>query len=340
MDVYDQNGEGRSSKFLEDSGTALENRFSAQIGKDIQRNGYSSWTKTSTYSVIQKEHDLTQIEKLLNLVFSKYPEFHYSQSMDSVFAAFYLLSNGNLFIAQKLIVQHLLMFRADITLHDDCVGDLKLLWPVLRRHDSKFAKWLLSVVGGSEEEVLPALKWYISWFTHSSITDFSLVLRMFEAMLSSQTPLVGLYMIIAVLLTNKEEIKEKVKGSGELVLFINTFHFDADLVDKAIAKCAEIVDGERKYKQKKEKRNRSRSRSRSVSGSPFSFRSGSGSGFTFGSKSGSGSGSGSDSGSESESGSGSKSSSKPSALWMGLKKATSKAIETVSSPRAAMTRGK
>lgn len=104
--------------------------------------------------------------------------------MDSVFAAFYLLSNGNLFIAQKLIVQHLLIFRSDITLHDDCVGDLKLLWSVMKRYDSKFTKWLVSMVGsGSEEEVFPALKWYISWFTHSSITDFALVLRMFDGML-------------------------------------------------------------------------------------------------------------------------------------------------------------
>lgn len=75
IDVYDQNGEGRSDKFLgDDSNTKSDNRYSLQISKDIQRNGYSSWT---TYSGIQKEHDLKQIEKLLNFVYSKYDEFCY-----------------------------------------------------------------------------------------------------------------------------------------------------------------------------------------------------------------------------------------------------------------------
>merc|ERR1719361_1417560 len=168
-----------------------------------------------------------------------------------------------------------------------------------------------------EEETpcFPALKWYISWFTHSSITEFHLILRMFYAMLSTQSPLVGLYMIIAVLLTQKERVKEEVNEPGELVLFINTFQFDEDSVDKAIRKCAQIVEGEKKHRGKLErKRSRSRSRSKSRPRSPRNVKTvkkprsprlslGSG------------------------------------AMWEGLKKATTKAIESVS-PRAVINKGK
>merc|ERR1719273_1588604 len=75
MDVYDQSGEGKSTKFH----SKFPNRYSVQISKDIQRNGYSAWTKTSSYSTFQKQHDSAQIERLLNMVYCKYPEFHYSQ---------------------------------------------------------------------------------------------------------------------------------------------------------------------------------------------------------------------------------------------------------------------
>merc|ERR1712038_1158354 len=74
-------------------------------------------------------------------------------------------------------------------------------------------------------------------------------------MLSSETPLVGLYMIIAVLLVNKQVIMETVSEVGELVLFINSFKFDTDSVSKAIAKCNEIVYNERKRNIKEHKKN-------------------------------------------------------------------------------------
>jgi len=313
IDVYDQNGEGRSDKFFgghddQESNTKLQNQYSDQIGKDINRNGLSSSWYPPNLSPIQKQHDLNQIQKLLNFVYSKYTEFHYTQSIDSVFSSFYLLSNGNLFIAQKLLVQYLLIFRSDITLHDDCVGDLKLLWDTLRRYDSKFTKWLTSLWEEEDTPCFPALKWYISWFTHSSITEFHLILRMFDAMLSSQSPLVGLYMIIAVLLTQKEKIKECVSEPGELVLFINTFQFDEDSVHKAIRKCTQIVEGERKHRGKLE-RKRSRSRSRSRPRSPRNAKTPRSPRLSLGSG----------------------------AMWEGLKKATTKAIESVS-PRVVINK--
>lgn len=140
-------------------------------------------------------------------------------------------------------------------------------------------------------------------------------------------------MIIAVLLLNKGTIKENVTEPGELVLWINTFQFDGELVNKAIEKCTEIVEGERKYRLKLErKRSRSRSRTRIRSKSVSNS-----------SETSSGSGSGSDTrGSyglslKSPTRSGGSSGGK---LWKGLKKATSKAIETVSSPKSVLTRRK
>lgn len=244
FDIYDTAGEGRLAT-APGSPRPSKHKYTLQIAKDIQRNGYSSWTKTAAYSECQRAHDLSQIQKLLNTVFAKYPEFHYSQSLDSVFAAFYLLSNGNLFIAQKLVVQYLLLFRSELILHEFQVDNLKLIWSVLRKEDAKFCKWLISTVG-SEEHVGFALKWYISWFTHSSITDFDLILRMFDVMLSSQSSRVDVYMIVAVLLTHKRGLMAKVSGPGELVLFIHSLHFDAESVAAVTKRCGDIVKKEAK----------------------------------------------------------------------------------------------
>ena len=126
---------------------------------------------------------------------------------------------------------------------------------MLKKQDAKFCKWLIRTVG-SEEHVGFALKWYISWFTHSSITDFALILRMFDVMLSSQSPHVGVYMIVAVLLEHKSELMATVTGPGELVLFIHSLRFDAASVAAVTGKCAEIVKSEARRSGKERMRSK------------------------------------------------------------------------------------
>ena len=145
LDAYDQNGEGRTDKFTKTK--VGDNTFTKLIHRDVERNGYSRWDKTANYSPYQRKYDLAQIEKLLNVVFTEYPELNYIQSFDSVFALFYLIANGNLFIAKRMIVAYLHIFRSDLALKSGTFGHLSSIWAILRKHDHSFAKWLQNVIG-------------------------------------------------------------------------------------------------------------------------------------------------------------------------------------------------
>eukprot|EP01084_Bolivina_argentea_P263272 445539_1 len=132
IDVYDSNV---SDKHICIDLDEHKNEYSKLIARDIERNGYCRWNKTSKYSDYQKRYDLSQIKTLLNVVFSQHYGLHYIQSMDSVFAVFYLISNGNLIIAKKIIVSYLNVFKSDLSLICINFGQLPLIWKMINKYD-------------------------------------------------------------------------------------------------------------------------------------------------------------------------------------------------------------
>jgi len=247
LDVYDENEEGCNKKFKQID----ENEYTHIIGRDILRNGYSRWDKTANYSDYQKSYDLQQIEKLLNVVFTEYPEFNYIQSFDSVFALFYLIANGNLFIAKKLIVSYLHIFKSDLAMKQDNFGHLNAIWSYLKKYDAAYYKWLMHIVGDCQD-VSFALEWYIAWFSHCSISDFSTILRIYDFMISTQNQSIGLYMVLAVLLLNKKQIMQNVENLSDFIVFTKSgLSFDKDSVSQLITKCHQIMQSEMKEEQRR-----------------------------------------------------------------------------------------
>jgi len=226
---------------------AIDNEFngnySAVIHRDLGRNAYPHWNKTADYSDFQKNYDLSQIAKLVNIVFTESTDLHYVQSFDSVIALFYLISNGNLYVAKKIIVPYLYIFRSDLATNCDGFSFLtNNLWPLLKKYDAVFCKWLKSMTFGGEQDISFVVEWYISWFAHSSINDFALILRVYDYMISTQEQHIGLYMLIAVLLTNKQKLKQNVKEPSDLIHFTrNKMEFNSCSVQKLIKKCHGIM---------------------------------------------------------------------------------------------------
>eukprot|EP01083_Nonionella_stella_P067116 177286_1 len=250
LDVYD---EGRNTNTLAINKHAVDdynNHYSRLIGRDVKRNGYSRWNKTETYSPCQKNYDLDQIHLLLNMVFSEYPEFNYIQSMDSIFALFYLISNGNLSIAKKLIVPYLNIFKSDLSLSPEHFGELSSIWDLLKRYDANYHRWLQQTLG-MDNDVSFALEWYISWFCHTSITDFYVILRIYDFMISTQNAQIGIFMVVAVLLCNKKKIMQNVCNLTDFMIYTkNEISFDEDSVACLISKCEGIMQNEMKRERR------------------------------------------------------------------------------------------
>ena len=187
------------------------NSFSKIIHRDLERNGYSRWTQTCNTPTSAKQVDLSKIEQLTNDIFSEHEDsLHYIQGMDSVIALFYVIADGNQSVAKKMIVSYLYIFRNDLALKSGSFGDIQNLYKILRKYDSRFCRWMLSVVGG-EEQVAFALEWYISWFAHSTISDLEVVLRLYDFAIATQCQQIGLYMVVAVLLEHKKAMMESVE---------------------------------------------------------------------------------------------------------------------------------
>merc|ERR1712154_60841 len=141
--------------------------------------------------------------------------------MDSIFALIYLISNGNLYIAKRIIVSYLYMFKYDLVLSSNGFGHLSSFWCLLKKYDSKYCKWLKSkTFGGGKGGLSVVMEWYTSWFSHSSIKDFNLILRIFDFSISSQNEQIGIYLVVAALLINKKILMENVKDEGDLVDFV------------------------------------------------------------------------------------------------------------------------
>eukprot|EP01083_Nonionella_stella_P000269 802_1 len=247
----------KSDKYKHDSLKYL-NSYSDQIAKDLKRNVYTRWSQTSQHSTARIQHDLVQIEKLINIVFTEYPHLQYIQSFDSIFSLFYVLSEGNLFVAKKIIVSYFHIFKADLIPKTDHFGyfQSKTILALIHKYDSRFYEWFQTKIMADIElegelcGVVFALKWYLSWFCHSAITDLDDVLRIYDFMISSQNKAIAIYMIVAVLLINKDRIMSQVKDYTELLLFME--HNMVYNVKEMIVKCCDILEYEHKanYVQK------------------------------------------------------------------------------------------
>eukprot|EP01084_Bolivina_argentea_P037876 70043_1 len=252
VDVYDEDGKGKNDKFdyFNNSINTKKTNYSELINRDSGRHGYLRWNITQKYSEFQRNYDLLRIKQLLNVVFGEHQEFNYMQSFDSVFALIYLISNGNLYIAKKIVVSYLHIFRSDLSLSCNGFGHLTSkngLWRLLKKYDNHFCKWLKSMTLGGEEDVSFVMEWYTSWFAHSSIQNFNLILRIYDFMIATQNQQIGLFMVITVLLCKKNELIQYVKDSGDLIYFVkNKLQFDAIFVDKMFIKCTEIIENENK----------------------------------------------------------------------------------------------
>ena len=224
-----------------------KSKYSKQIEKDINRIAYLWWDITADLPKDTVAIKLSGIQQLLDRTFATNPDLNYVQSLDSVFAVFYIISEENLKIAERLIVKYLHIMRSDWILSPEGIGDLPSLWKVLRRHDKRLCQRILSFVR-SEEDLAWALRWYISWFIHSNITEFAVILRVFDFMLSTQDPSVGLYMITAVLISCKSHIEHNVRNNEEFLTFVQSLKMDRDDVESVIVQCRRIMEQEKKWK--------------------------------------------------------------------------------------------
>ena len=252
LDAYDQDGKG--TNMLSATTTSTQHsEYKDQIRRDIGRNGYMRWTKTSSYSEVQKQFDLQQIERLIHLVFDEHHEMNYIQSFDSIVALFYLIANGNLYIAQRLFVSYIYMFKYDLVLSANGFGYLSLFWPLLKKYDSKYYQWLKTkTFGGGLGGISVVSEWYTSWYCHCSISSYDLILRIFDFMISTQCEMIGVYMVVSALLLNKRLLMDNVKDEGDLVEFVkHKIVFDAVSVEKLIKKCWKITQNEMKKERKR-----------------------------------------------------------------------------------------
>ena len=174
--------------------------------------------------------------------------------MDSVFSVFYVIANGNLAISKQLIVSYLHIFKSDLSLNSDNFGALMSIWCILKKYDDSYYHWLRDIIG-SDDSIAFALEWYISWFAHSSISDFDLILRIYDFMIASVHQQVGLYMVVAVLLCNQKEIRQNVDCLVEFIHFSkHGIVFDKESVECLIKKCNEIMVSERKKEMQRNSR--------------------------------------------------------------------------------------
>eukprot|EP01084_Bolivina_argentea_P268031 455150_1 len=248
------------SDFIRGNDKVSKNDWSDTISKDMMRNGYNEWNKTQRYSLLTKKRDLFQITKLSNIFFSKYRECEYSQGLNSIFALFYLISNKNLFIANKLIESYFHIFKLDLlktknNKHKCGLFKSKTIYSLLSQQDPIFSKWLkthTSMFGDSNlssDLASFALEWYISWFCHRSLTDFNQILKLFDFMISSQDKKVGVYMIVAVLLLNKEKLMKQAENNQDfnIVYYIKYEKKMEFKVDEMIHKCGEIMNSNKSW---------------------------------------------------------------------------------------------
>jgi len=148
---------------------------------------------------------------------------------------------------------------------------------LLKKYDSRFCKWLLSIVGG-REQVAFALEWYISWFAHSSITDLEVVLRLFDFAIATQCMQISQHMVVAVLLHHKKAIMESVQTLTDFIVFcgggggsggrgerdgsdddeeeeeeeaVRRVQFTMDSVECIIERAQKIMESERKDEQRR-----------------------------------------------------------------------------------------
>ena len=86
------------------------------------------------------------------------------------------------------------------------------------------------------------------------MTDFSLILRMFDFMISTQNQHVGLYMVAAVLLVHKKKLRQKVQNLTDFTLFTrNEIELeDENSIQTLMDKCYQIMQSESKERRRKE----------------------------------------------------------------------------------------
>merc|ERR1712013_670893 len=88
---------------------------------------------------------------------------------------------------------------------------------------------------------------------HSSMTDFSHILRIYDFMVSSMDQHVGLYMVCAVLLSHKEEILALSDFSEFITFTKEHIRFDDEVVlNRCMKKCHKIIVSQNRERARKE----------------------------------------------------------------------------------------
>eukprot|EP01084_Bolivina_argentea_P162109 282140_1 len=233
----------RNNDRYKDNTIAYKCKWTSQIRKDVSRNQYIQSRKKLNINITN------EIEKLLNIIYSEHRDLEYIQSFDSVSCLFYHISDGNISIAKKVCVSFFKVFKADLmnnSVSEYGFFESKTIWKLLKTHDSEFCTFLQSIVLANPNEissVIFGIHWYLSWFVHGSMTNLNDILRVFDFMIATQNEKIGIYMIISVLLLNRNEMMKQINDECDLAYFIR--HKVVYNPNQMILKCRQLLSYEK-----------------------------------------------------------------------------------------------
>lgn len=175
------------------------NNYSDQIKKDIVRSMYH-FDVTKKFSNSEREREQKALERILNGIFGRNADMHYTQGFNDLCSVFYIVCGEDL--GQKLSSNLAQRHQRDMTRSDMSVYSfvLKLLFPLLSLVDND----LFVALQRNHISAIFALSWLLTWFAHN-IESFEQISRCFDYFLSTH-PLMPLYFSVALILKCKERL--------------------------------------------------------------------------------------------------------------------------------------
>ena len=175
--------------------------YTEQIRKDIVRSMYH-FDVTKKFSVSEREREQRALQRILNAIFGRNGEMHYTQGFHDLCSVFYIVCGENLGrkLSENLAKRHQRdMVRSNMNVYQFV---LKLLFPLLSLVDNE----LFSKFVGSQNEIsaIFALSWLLTWFAHN-IESFEDISRCFDYFLSTH-PLMPLYFSVALIIKSRARL--------------------------------------------------------------------------------------------------------------------------------------
>lgn len=186
-----------------------DHNYYEQIKKDTIRSMHH-FDITKCYSINRRQREQETLERILNGIFGKNLDLHYTQGFHDMCSVFYIVCGENLGLklSENLAKRHMRdLVRDNMNVYQFI---LKLLFPLLSLIDNELYNKL---VIESKVSSIFALSWLLTWFAHN-IETFNDITRLYDFFLSTH-PLMPLYFTCSILM-DENYVRSKLLNINNL----------------------------------------------------------------------------------------------------------------------------